>query len=87
MSDSSKTLVKPKHADLALEWARQYAEGELQAGWWEWQFKRASGDWDKLGYCKIYSPNFNVNIEYRCIKTENTLNTTSMQKLKQTGKK
>jgi hypothetical protein len=70
MSNSSKTLVKPKHADLATEWARQYAAGELQAGWWDWQHKNSSGDWYSIGPCQMYSPSFYISTEYRYIKTD-----------------
>lgn len=71
MSNSSKALVKPRHADLAVEWARQYAAGELQAGWWEWQCRGdSSGVWQSIGSCKAFSPNFYIATQYSYFKTD-----------------
>ncbi len=64
-----KQPKKHPHAEHIVEFARQKASGEREAGWWQWQYQIQSS-WRDVAF---NSPLFSERGEtvYRCIKTKN----------------
>jgi len=60
-------LNKHVHADLIKEYARQVADGELQAGWWDWECR----DKDATNWDWVIAPAWLSGVEYRFTKNEN----------------
>lgn len=59
--------TKHAHEDLIKEYARQMADGELQAGWWDWEYY----DEDDENWEKTPSPLWTSSIKYRFTKSKN----------------
>ena len=58
--------VKHVHADLIKEYARQYADGEIEAGWWKWEYRPQNyNSWEPAS-----GPSWSATKEYRFSKTE-----------------
>lgn len=58
--------VKHVHADLIKEYARQYADGEIEAGWWKWEYRPQNyNTWEPAS-----GPSWSATKEYRFSKTE-----------------
>ena len=59
--------VKHVHADLIKEYARQYADGEIEAGWWKWEYRPQNyNNWEPAP-----SPSWSATKEYRFQKQKN----------------
>ena len=58
------------HADLIKEYARQLADGEIAANWWNWQ-SRANQEKHNDHWTQISSPSWLASMEYRFTKNEN----------------
>ena len=58
------------HADLIKEYARQLADGEIEANWWNWQ-SRANQEKHNDHWTQISSPSWLASMEYRFTKNEN----------------
>lgn len=52
------------HADLIKEYARQLADGEIAANWWNWQ-SRANQEKHNDHWTQISSPSWLASMEYR----------------------
>lgn len=63
--DQTKQPKKHPHAEHIVEFARQKANGGLDAGWWNWKYQEGSKQWREA-----YSPQWLFGNHYRCIKTE-----------------
>lgn len=58
--------TKHKHADLIKEYARQLADGEIDAGWWKLESReKGATNWNW-----IIAPAWLSGVEYRFSKTE-----------------
>lgn len=58
------------HADLIKEYARQLADGEIEANWWNWQ-SRANQEKHNDHWTQISSPSWLASMEYCFTKNEN----------------
>jgi hypothetical protein len=63
-------LKKHVHAELIKEYARQLADGEIEANWWNWQ-SRANQEKHNDHWTQISSPSWLASMEYRFTKNEN----------------
>jgi len=59
--------TKHKHEDLIKEYARQMADGELQAGWWDWEYYNE----DMENWEETPNPLWMSSIKYRFTKSKN----------------
>lgn len=62
-------LIKHPHAELIVERARQDAFGELEAGWWAWEYRsRPYGLW--TCYVSTFPPTFGTAFDYQYTMTD-----------------